>query len=208
MTLTQAKAEFQDSILNSFIPFIQKTKKFLLHDSFIDYEYPQNASFTLVIELSHEQLVFKRKVYSLLDMIGDIGGLYDGLFFIAGFLIRYFNHSTFDVALVTTLFKFQKTPLKSPLKILKVSNFDVTQMLQNIENQEILELPRLIFLFSRLFCKSKCSHSYRAKLKQFDRAKQEINDCLDISQMLRYREMTRILCQGLLSPQNILLARL
>ena len=66
-------------------------------------------------------------------MIGDIGGLYDGLFFIASFLISSYNDWTFDLTLVKTLFKFQKTPLKSAAKISKVSNSDLNQIIQNIE---------------------------------------------------------------------------
>ena len=62
-------------------------------------------------------MVFKRKVYSLLDMIGDIGGLNDGLFFFVGFLVTSYNNCMFDLELVKTLFKFQKTLMKNAAKV-------------------------------------------------------------------------------------------
>ena len=73
--------------------------------------------FALHIALKGEQKLYKRKVYSLLDMMGDIGGLHDALFLLASFLIGSYNASMFDLALVRKLFKFQKIPIKLPAKI-------------------------------------------------------------------------------------------
>ena len=83
--------------------------------------------------LSHDQMLSKRKVYSLLDMIGDIGGLHDGLIFFVGFLVSFYNNCMFDLELVKSLFKFQKTPIKSTAKVQRVSNSDFIQITKNIE---------------------------------------------------------------------------
>ena len=68
-------------------------------------------------------------------MIGDIGGLYDGLFFILSFFLSAYNGSKFEKALVKTLFKFQKTPLKTTQTVKKVSSTDLIQIMQHLEKQ-------------------------------------------------------------------------
>ena len=66
-------------------------------------------------------------------MLGDIGGLYDCLFLLVGFLVSSYNACMFDLELVKSMFKFQKTQLKSISKVLKVSSSDVIKIMQNIE---------------------------------------------------------------------------
>ena len=85
----------------------------MLVDSFLDSNRQGGHPFTLEISLKNEEKVFKRTVYSLLELVGDIGGLYDGLLFITSFFLRYYNASMFEQKLVETLFKFQKTPTKT-----------------------------------------------------------------------------------------------
>ena len=58
------------------------------------------SPFTLRITLKNEEKAFKRQVYSLLDMIGDLGGLYDGLLFITGFIISSYNATMHHAAMV------------------------------------------------------------------------------------------------------------
>ena len=42
------------------------------------------------IKLNPDVKVFKRQIYTVLDVIGDIGGLLDGLTAIGGFLMTVF----------------------------------------------------------------------------------------------------------------------
>ena len=58
------------------------------------------------IKLSDKEKVIKRQVYTLLDMVGDIGGLHDGLIIIIGLFVTIFNSSMFEGALALSLFKF------------------------------------------------------------------------------------------------------
>ena len=77
-----------------------------------DYEY-HSSLFTIVIYLDHEEKLYKREVYSTLSMVGDIGGLFDGLFLITGFLLRWYSRSMFEMDFVKALFKFQKRLVNS-----------------------------------------------------------------------------------------------
>ena len=87
-------------------------------------------------------------------MLGDIGGLYDGLLFITGFFISTYNASKFEKKLVKSLFKFQKTLLKTTQTVKKVSSADVVQIMLNLEKQQVLELPSLVIMLSKVFCRS------------------------------------------------------
>ena len=53
----------------------------------------------------HEQIV-KRSVYTILDMVADIGGLYDGLMYMTSFFFTIYNAGVFDIALTASLVKF------------------------------------------------------------------------------------------------------
>jgi len=109
MKLIKVDVELEDSIFNGFIPGLTKTSKFVIPDSTTDM-MKMNSVFNLEIHLKGEKKKFKRKVYSFLDMMGDIGGLHDALFLLAGILLNSYNSSMFDLALVKSLFVFQKTP--------------------------------------------------------------------------------------------------
>ena len=89
--LVKSQAEFDDSIFNGFIPYQEKKETFLQKKAYTAAKMPFDNPFTVIMQLANEEKVFKRKVYSLLDMIGDIGGLYDGLLFITGFFLSTYN---------------------------------------------------------------------------------------------------------------------
>jgi len=124
MKLVKVDVELEDSILNGFIPGLKKTRSFFIKDSYTD-AFDMNEVFSLYISLKSEQKVYKRKVYSLLDMIGDVGGLHEALFLLGSFLLHSYNACMFDLALVGNLFKFQKRPIKLSSKIQQVSKLDL-----------------------------------------------------------------------------------
>ena len=112
LELVKSKAEFDDSILNGFVPFQQKISTFVKQHSYGYSTWEYKNPFSLLIRLKNEEEVFKRQVYSILGMIGEVGGLYDGLLIITGFFLSAYNASTFTQELTKSLVKFQKTPIK------------------------------------------------------------------------------------------------
>ena len=82
------------------------TLEFLLKEqppqAYINNGY--DAIFTLNVYMNGTEKTFKRQVYTLLDMIGDIGALKEGLVFLLGFLINAYNKSYFQNAIMSTLF--------------------------------------------------------------------------------------------------------
>jgi hypothetical protein len=140
-------------------------------------------------------------------MVGDIGGLYDGLFLITGFLLRWYSTSMFEIDFVKSLFKFQKRLVNSSSEnIEKVSKADLVRITEHFERQQILELPACLILASKVLCKALFKSDHRLKLKKLERANQEMSRALDIGQILRWQQMTRILAECLLSPHSLHLA--
>ena len=73
------------------------------------FNHPSTETlFILSIAMSPEIVHHKRSIYTILDMLGDIGGLSDALFSIGGFFISFITAITgsqLDNFLVTNLFK-------------------------------------------------------------------------------------------------------
>ena len=54
--------------------------------------YPENYKVTgLEILASYDVVRINRETYSLLQFLGDVGGLYDALLFLGIFTLAYFN---------------------------------------------------------------------------------------------------------------------
>ena len=103
--LTKIKVSLKDSIFNGFMPYLEKEEQFLEKHEYVDFNF-LNATFSVKVLLNEQEKTFKRQVYSLLELIGDIGGLLEGLKLITGSFIAFYNLSMFESALVKTLFKF------------------------------------------------------------------------------------------------------
>jgi len=50
---------------------------------------------------------YTSRVYSLLEMLGDVGGLFDAIRILSGILLSILLPSLFNVAVVKSLFKFR-----------------------------------------------------------------------------------------------------
>lgn len=55
-----------------------------------------------------DKIVVNRTVYSLLDFIGDVGGLHAALFFLFSFVFMMCSANGFDNFLISLLFKAEK----------------------------------------------------------------------------------------------------
>ena len=59
------------------------------------YEFDNDAHTVLSYEFDMDMYVINRETYTSLDLLGDIGGLGEGLIIIFGFIITMFNYNTF-----------------------------------------------------------------------------------------------------------------
>jgi len=74
------------------------------------YEFKNRVHVSVTFELLLDQTVIDRQVYSVLDWLGDIGGLVEALFFIGSTVMFLFQFGQFDSMLVTNLYKQNKKP--------------------------------------------------------------------------------------------------
>ena len=73
------------------------------------YEFKDRVHISISYEIDLDLVVTERYVYSVLDYIGDLGGLFDGLKLLFIGLIGVFNYNLYSSYMVTHLFKPQAT---------------------------------------------------------------------------------------------------
>ena len=79
----------------------------------LPYEWPDNVHLMLTIEVDLSLLVYERTIYTMFEMLSDVGGL-SGIFMsIFSVFIAVWNFNTLDNFMVSRLYKVQKTPSKS-----------------------------------------------------------------------------------------------
>ena len=60
-----------------------------------------------------EEVMFSRQIYTALDLVGDVGGLTDGLRIICYIIIFAFNQFNYVTTLVSKIFTLSVLPSKS-----------------------------------------------------------------------------------------------
>ena len=60
------------------------------------YEFYDNVHMEIVFEVNLNRIQLRRKVYSLLDWVGDVGGLFEALTVISALLIGFYHYKTFE----------------------------------------------------------------------------------------------------------------
>lgn len=68
------------------------------------YEFPDNVHTQITYELNLDMKVIDRQVYSVLDWLGDIGGLVEALFFIGQIALFSFTFGQYESMMVSSLF--------------------------------------------------------------------------------------------------------
>lgn len=72
------------------------------------YELDYHAQFDLTIEMHLDTIEYKRKWYSLLDFVSDIGGIQSLLLSAFAFLVGVWNYNMFDNYMVSRLYKLER----------------------------------------------------------------------------------------------------
>ena len=88
-------------MFNAFNIVIQQTRPY-------EYEY-NDVHFTICYEMNRNLFKFSREVYTTLDWIGNVGGLYDGLRLIFGLFVLVCNYNYYSNYMTSNLFKCEVT---------------------------------------------------------------------------------------------------
>ena len=71
------------------------------------YEFRDNVHIQVTFEFDLDFTVTDRQVYSILDWLGDTGGLVEALFFIGGTVLILFNYTQFESLMVRHLYRIR-----------------------------------------------------------------------------------------------------
>ena len=77
------------------------------------YEFYDNVHVGIVYEINLDRRRIQRSVYSLLDWIGDVGGLLEAMFVILSVLIVIYQYKTFEIYMIQNLFKLKSPEIKN-----------------------------------------------------------------------------------------------
>ena len=71
----------------------------------LPYEKFDNTWVSVSIEMDLDVMQYERQVYTVLDMLSDVGGLTGILMTVLGTFVATWNHNSFDNFMVSRLFK-------------------------------------------------------------------------------------------------------
>ena len=86
------------------------------------YEFPNRVHLAIAYELNLNLETLDRQVYSLLDLLGDIGGLSEALVFFGSLILFFLQYGQFDDFLTTSLYSARPKPKPSFLTTIKPPN--------------------------------------------------------------------------------------
>ena len=102
------------TIMLNDLTLIEKRNLFTINRKAIwPYEKKDNVWVSVTIEVDLNLTVIERKIYTLFDLLSEIGGLSQILAIIVTAIVACWNYNSFDNMMVTNLFKAQKSRDKS-----------------------------------------------------------------------------------------------
>jgi len=183
ISLALNQAKFQDNYIQSKTNEVEE--EFMTMSSIIDFKVGAKPGQLVSIHLSMSQsiIISDRRVYSILDCLGDVGGLYDAVTLIAAFLVGSLANDIFTAEILKTLFKIAKPESTPPPSVSHNSrNSRPSQNPTGLSFKRRLFDFRFIHLIQKNFCFQSCLHDRRDRRMQalFGKGEDRITDLLDI----------------------------
>ena len=141
---------------------------------------------SFVFEMDSDLIVVQRNIYTILDVLGDIGGFMS--IFVSGlsFLIALWNYNNYEYHFLTNFFK--KKALKT------TANNKVHASVNSIENFEpkhICNIQEYLLYLMPCLRKLSCCR-YNSKQAALEKARQALNkevNIIEIIKLLRYLKL-------------------
>ena len=74
----------------------------------LPYEKNDNVWVSITVEVDRDLSTYERTVYTMLDLLADVGGLQSILFAFCALLVAIWNYRGFETSLIAKLFKVKK----------------------------------------------------------------------------------------------------
>jgi len=72
-------------------------------------DYPDKYKITgIEIMFSYDIIDYNRQTYSVLEFLGDLGGLYDALYYLGHFIVAHYATRALDTSILSGIFKKRK----------------------------------------------------------------------------------------------------
>ena len=176
-----------------------------MRDDHSFYSFYSTDLYKLTIKLKNKQKIFKRQVYLILDMVGDLGGLADGLFILLSFFLCHYNGTEFLRNIAETHFSFVPSSYeKQNLKIDEITKRNRSTIILKMRMSEVV----LLYLCPRcpLWCPCYSKSSIR-RSNMLKKVEQSVKKALDIHHILRSHQMINFIDKHLLSKELHIKAR-
>ena len=148
----------------------------------IPFEMPDKFWVSVSFEMDLDMIHIERKLYTVFDMLSDVGGLLGILTSIAALLNTIWNYQAFDNFMVSRLFKIKrpKEEILADTGFFSQSEYIKLSIVPNLRNWCLSCVPRCCFC---------CGYSRKEKALQLARAKldKEVN-IIEIVKSWRYFE--------------------
>lgn len=122
---------------------------------------------------------------AVLDLIGNIGGLQDGLILLVGWAVVFVNGRMFERALAGKLFKVSELPYKlkpdENRRNTSLTESDVGKLLSHLNSQKLLKLPNFTILLSNCCMLSR----HRQTKKSIKKANDKVTKAMDVQTIMR-----------------------
>ena len=146
------------------------------------YDFKDSVQSAVTFELNRDLRVVKRKVYMIMDWLGDIGGLSGSLYAMVGVFVAIFQYKVVYNYIATNTYRVKKNNYE-------VENFNISQ-----RGQIKLSLQRLCKVFCCDCCKSQ-------KDKLAHKADSLVKDELKIVDWIRFKRVTEDALERLVEPK-------
>ena len=131
------------------------------------YEFYDNVHVGIVYEINLDRRRIQRSVYSLLDWIGDVGGLLEAMFVVFSVLIVIYQYKTFEIYMIHNLFKLRLPETKNNQELFRIQPME-----------QVSKFRLFVFNVVNFFCKkvskSLCSKS-NINLDRYKKAHKSLN---------------------------------
>ena len=135
----------------------------------------------VTFELDQNFVVTDRQVYSVLDWLGDIGGLETALMLILGYMNSFVNYEAFEDFLVSKLFRPSKNHSSHAMFSMGFSTGIRSEILNPKKNGCLMKRWHKVKV---LICRNTSKSDRRQRL--FTRGRRELQHELDALTLLKY----------------------
>lgn len=155
---------------------------------FTDPKIKNNPKFAIMFMISNEGIIYERRVYTIFDLLGKVGGFAGALEFIVLLLVFTFTSNHTDTMTISTYTN----------SIVKINSIDdLSKDVETLEQIKKLSFQLLLFVWKKLLCgsrfvKLKFSPDTRKNLEFFESSLEDVSQSLALNNIVRSYKIVQV----------------